>query len=297
MPNAVALVTGASGFLGRAITYSLKTRRREVVGLDPRSSDAVQIIDDLSDQKRLQNLLRENNITHIIHAGGISGPMVMQDDPAGVIAINVQGSLNLLNAALASSVKTFVYCSSVASFGNYYEHEPITESYPPRPESTYACSKAAMDMILRGLWKKVPLDLCSLRLTAIYGPGRQTHFVIDEIVAAALAGRPAKIGPMTDWPFIYIDDAAEAAIAACYSSTRKQLAYFIAHPEKVAAENISAAVAAAGHSVQLDINDHIPLAARGPVDTQAAARDFLFRAKVGHREGIRRMIESKRGSK
>ena len=168
--------------------------------------------------------------------------MEMQDDAAGVIAINVQGSLNLLNAALASSVKTFVYCSSVASFGNYYEPEPITESYPPRPESTYACSKAAMDMILRGLWKKVPLDLCSLRLTAIYGPGRQTHFIIDEIVAAALAGRPAKIGPMTDWPFIYIDDAAEAVIAACYSSTRKQLAYFIAHPEKVSAENISAAV-------------------------------------------------------
>src|ERR1700686_2056002 len=131
MPNAVTLVTGARGFLGRAITHSLKTRRREVVGLDPRSSDAVQIIDDLSDQKRLQIFLRENNITHIIHAGGISGPMAMQDNAAGVIAINVQGSLNLMNAALASSVNTFVYCSSVASFGNSYEPELITESYPP----------------------------------------------------------------------------------------------------------------------------------------------------------------------
>ena len=92
MPNAVALVTGASGFLGRAITHSLKSQKREVVGLDPRASDTVQIIDDLSDQKRLQNLLRENNITHIIHAGGISGQMVMQDDPAGIIAINVKAA-------------------------------------------------------------------------------------------------------------------------------------------------------------------------------------------------------------
>jgi UDP-glucuronate 4-epimerase len=292
MPTAVTLVTGASGFLGKTIMRRLKTLGRDAVGLDPQASDTAHIIDDLSDLKRLQKLLREKNITHVIHSGGISGPMVMQDDAAGIIAVNVQGSLNLLNAALASSVKTLVYCSSVASLGNYYEHEPITEIYPARPDSSYACSKAAMDMILRGLWKKVPLDLCSLRLTAIYGPGRKTRFIIDEIVAAALAGRPAKIGPMTDWPFIYIDDAAEAAIAACFSSTRSQLCYFIAHPEKVTAEDISAAAAAAGKPVRLEIDNCVPLAARGPVDTEAAARDFGFHAKVGHREGIRRMIET-----
>ena len=40
-----------------------------------------------------------------------------------------------------------------------------------RPGSTYGCSKAAMDYVLRGLWRKVPLDICSLRLTAVYGPG------------------------------------------------------------------------------------------------------------------------------
>ena len=68
--------------------------------------------------------------------------------------------------------------------------------------------------------------------------------------------------------------------------------YFIAHPEKVTAENIAAAAAAAGKPVRLDVDERIPLAARGPVDTEAAARDFAFRAKVGHREGIGRMIEA-----
>jgi nucleoside-diphosphate-sugar epimerase len=151
MPTAVTLVTGASGFLGNAIMRHLKTQGRDAVGLDPRASDTTQVIDDLSNLDHLQKLLRENNITHVIHSGGISGPRVMQNDAAGIIAVNVQGSLILVNAALASSVQTLVYCSSVASLGNYYEHEPITEIYPPRPDSTYACSKAAMDMILRGL--------------------------------------------------------------------------------------------------------------------------------------------------
>ena len=89
------------------------------IGLDPRPSPATQVIDDLSDRARLRDLIAREKITHIIHAGGVSGPMVMADDPAGVIAINVTGSMNLLNEAMAGGVTTFVYCSSVAAIGNY----------------------------------------------------------------------------------------------------------------------------------------------------------------------------------
>ena len=218
--------------------------------------------------------------------------MVMADDPVGVIAINVTGSMNLLHEAMAGGVTAFVYCSSVAAIGNFYEPEPIGEDYPMRPTSTYGCSKAAMDYVLRGLWKKVPLDLCSLRLTAVYGPGRETEFNIDTIVRAALAGKPARLEPLTDWPYIYVDDAADAAIAACFSRERKQLAYFAAHPERVTPDDIATACRAAGYPLRLEIDSSKPAAARGPVDVEAAARDFGFRAKVGHREGIRRMIEA-----
>ena len=74
--------------------------------------------------------------------------------------------------------------------------------------------------------------------------------------------------------------------------TRKQLAYFIAHPERVTPDDIAAACAAAGRPVRLEIDTSKPKAARGPVDVEAAARDFGFRAQIGHREGIRRMIEA-----
>lgn len=270
----------------------LATLGEKAIGLDPRPARSTQVIDDLSDRARLRALIAGETISHIIHAGGISGPMVMADDPAGVIAINVTGSMNLLNEAMAGGVRTFVYCSSVAAIGHFYEPEPIGEDYPMRPASTYGCSKAAMDFILRGLWKKVPLDICSLRLTAVYGPGRQTEFNIDTVVRAALAGTPARLDPLTDWPYIYVDDAADAAIAACLSAGRKQLAYFVAHPERVSPDDIAAACGTAGYPVRLDIDAARPKAARGPVDVEAAARDFGFRAQVGHREGIRRMIEA-----
>lgn len=292
MGEMVTLVTGSSGFVGRVIMSRLAATGRKAIGLDPRPSPATQVIDDLSDRAPLRALIAREKVTHVIHAGGVSGPMVMADDPAGVIAINVTGSMNLLYEAMAGGVTTFIYCSSVAAIGNYYEPEPIGEDYPMRPASTYGCSKAAMDFVLRGLWRRVPLDLCSLRLTAVYGPGRETEFYLDTIVRAALAGKPARLDPLTDWPYVYVDDAADAAIAACFSHERQQLAYFVAHPERVTPENIARACAAAGRPVTLEIDTSKPVAARGPLDVEAAARDFGFRAQVGHRDGIRRMIDA-----
>lgn len=283
------LVTGSSGFVGRAMMARLAGR---AIGLDPIASAGTQIIDDLSDRARLRDLIAREKITHIIHAGGVSGPMVMADDPARVMTINVTGSMNLLYEAMAGGVAAFVHCSSVAAIGDYYESEPIGENYPMRPTSSYGCSKAAMDFVLRGLWKKVTLDICSLRLTAVYGPGRQTEFNIDTVVRAALAGKTARLDPLTDWPYIYVDDAADAAIAACFSDKRTQLAYFIAHPERVTPDDIAAACGGAGRPVRLEIDTSKPRAARGPVDVEAAALDFGFRAQIGHREGIRRMIEA-----
>src|SRR5947209_15205353 len=283
----VTLVTGSSGFVGRVIMSRLAAANKKAIGLDPRPSPTTVVIDDLSDRARLRDLIAREKITHVIHAGGVSGPMVMADDPAGVIAINVTGSMNLLYEAIAGGVTTLVYCSSVAAIGNYYEPEPIGEDHPMRPSSTYGCSKAAIDYVLRGLWNKVPLDICSLRLTAVYGPGRETEFNVDTIVRAALAAKPARLDPLTDSPYIYVDDAAEAAIAACFSHHRKQLAYFVAHSERVTPDDIAAACGAAGYPVRLAIDTSRPAAARGPVDREEAARHRGLRLKFGHREDLR----------
>lgn len=294
MSDEVTLVTGASGFLGKAVMKLLVEQKKHAIGLDPRSSATTQVVDDLSDRLKLTKLLAGERVTHIIHAGGVSGPMVLADDPVKVITINVLGSLNLLYAAMGTGVRTFVYCSSAAALGSFYENEPVGEDYPMRPNNTYSASKAAMEMVLRGLWGKIFLDLCSLRFTVIYGPGRETTFTVEEIVGAALAGKAARIQPMTDWPYIYIDDAARTAVQACYAKGRKQLRYFIAHPEKVTPEDIAAAAAAAGKPVRIEIDSSKLSAARGPLDIEPAARDFGFRAQVDLREGVRRLIEAAR---
>jgi nucleoside-diphosphate-sugar epimerase len=243
---------------------------------------------------RLRALLAEARITHVLHAGGVSGPMVMTDRPDRVMAINVGGSLNLLLAALETDVKTFVYCSSVSAIGDFYEPVPIDDDYPMRPTTPYGCSKAAIDMVLRGLWRKTALDLCSLRFAGIYGPGRRTAFVIDEIVNAAVERRPASVEPASDAPFIYIEDAADAAVAACLSDRRRQLYYFLAYPEQVALMDLAAAAEVAGAPVKLEIDEARKPARRGPVDISPAIRDFGFAPKIDHRTGVARMIAARK---
>jgi len=85
MADSVTLVTGASGFLGKAMMKLLADQEQRAIGLDPRASATTQVVDDLSDRSKLVKLLASEKVTHIIHAGGVSGPMVLADDPIKVI--------------------------------------------------------------------------------------------------------------------------------------------------------------------------------------------------------------------
>jgi UDP-glucose 4-epimerase len=186
----------------------------------------------------------------------------------------------------------FVYCSSISAIGEYDEPKPIDEHFPMRPANPYGCSKAAVDMVLRGLWGKIQMELCSLRFTTIYGPGRQTATNVHDIVEAARNGQPVTAQGATASPFVYIDDAADAAVAACFSEKRRQLAYFIAHTEMVSIEDIVSAVETVTGPITWKIDPTLPHARRGPLDLASASRELDFDAKVGHREGIRRILEA-----
>lgn len=287
------LVTGSSGFLGNAAAARLVSAGHAVIGLDPVSAPAGgyrHVTDDLSDPEKLKTLMTSERITHVIHAGGVSGPMVLSDQPGRVMTINVGGTLNLLTAALASNVGTFVFCSSGSAIGDYWENEPIGDDYPLRPTSAYGASKAAVDMMLLGLWKRTPLDLCSLRFTGVYGPGRRTAFVIDEIVAAALEKRAARVEAMGSWPYVFIDDAADATVAAALSERRSRLFYYVTYPEQVSLADL----AAAAGNPPLEIDKSKPGLRRSAMDIEPAKRDFGFDPKIDHREGVRRMLAAAR---
>jgi UDP-glucose 4-epimerase len=298
MSDVRVLVTGASGFLGRHVALGFVRRGLAVVGLDPvEPEDAPpyrHIGDDLGDEGRLRDLLAEAATTHIVHLGGVSGPDVLADRPDLIMRINVQGSLNLLQASLATGVRTFVYGSSVSAMGEHLGG-PLADDADLRPINAYGHSKAAVDLVLKGLHGRVALDLCSLRYTGLYGPGRKTPFTLDRIVRAGLEGKAVAVPPATPWPYLFVTDAAEATIAAALATTRRQLFYNLAHPEAVRTADIAAAVAALTGPFPVSYDLDARLEVRAPLAIDAAIRDFGFAPKVDHREGIRRMVEAARG--
>ncbi len=294
------LVTGSSGFLGGTVATRLLAARHVVLGLDqaarPPDATYVHVTDDLSDRVRLDAILAETRPTHILHAGGVSGPMVIADQPASIMAINVGGTLNLVQAALAAGVGTFVHCSSISAVGPYDVAGPIGIDQPLRPDTPYGCSKAAVEFILQGLWRRVPMQLCTLRFTGIYGPGRRTSYLLDDIVAAALDGRPVRIPPTSPAPYIHGDDAADAAVAACFATSRSQLAYYVAHPEIVGLDQICDIIAEQIGPVDVQVDETLPAARRGPADLGPTVRDLGFTARIGIVEGLTGLIAVRRAA-
>ena len=288
------LITGSSGFLGGAIAARLCAAGHAVVGIDPAppayGARYEHVADDLSDPARLAGIVAAARPDRVIHAGGVSGPMV-RVPPADIMATNVAGSVNLLQASVAAGVRRFVFCSSISAVGPF-TGGPLLDDAPLRPDTPYGASKAAMDQVLRGLAGQVPMSLCALRLTSVYGPGRRTANPFQQMIAAAHADRPMPI-PATaqGWPYVFIDDAADAAIAAALASASPQLFYNIAHPELVSLQDIAAALAAEGWPVTLVPDPALPVVPRGTLAVAAAQRDFGFAAAVDHRQGIRRMLD------
>ncbi len=288
------VVTGASGFVGGLAARRLCAAGHTVLGIDPNPPDPgarhQALVSDMLDAAELRRTFADFRPTHVLHAGGVSGPMVLADQPMRVMAINVTAGMNLLEASVAAGVGRCVSCSSMAAVGETRD-ESVPDAPPMRPTSTYGASKAAFDYILLGLHGRIPMQLCALSLTAVYGPGRRTPLLLTDIVAAAIARRPLAIPALQPWPYIYGEDAADACIGALFAPALRQLRYNIAFPEHVGLQAITDALHAVGLTPRLTIDPTRTHAARAPMNIDAARRDLGFAPRVGIAEGIRRLVE------
>jgi UDP-glucuronate 4-epimerase len=148
------LVTGARGMVGQAVAARLAASGVRVVAHDrvagPPAGDAsIGVQGDLRDVHALYRVLRAHAVDTVIHAGGISGPMLLRDDPFQVCEVNVIASVALIEAARACGVRRFVYLSSAAAYGDT-PRGPVPEDAPLRPKDVYGASKGAVELILAG---------------------------------------------------------------------------------------------------------------------------------------------------
>jgi GDP-4-dehydro-6-deoxy-D-mannose reductase len=156
-----ALVTGASGFVGGHLCEHLVAQNDLVVGLSLSGRWPAELAHlakcvrierfDLADctEADLVDLLRRKQPEVVYHLAAQSNPQQSLLDPRGTWALNLGGSLNLLEALKTSGHKTrVILVSSGVCYGNPPpERIPVTEDCPLRPNNPYAASKAAADLL------------------------------------------------------------------------------------------------------------------------------------------------------
>ena len=172
------LVTGGAGFIGSHITEALIKRGDEVVVLDnfstgkrhnvePLLSDVELIEGDIRDRDAVARAV--NGVDYVIHQAALASVQRSVEDPTPTNEVNVQGTLNLLEAAADGGVKRFVYASSSSVYGDS-EELPKHEGMVPNPKSPYAVSKLTGEWYCRVFSELRGLPTTSLRYFNIFGP-------------------------------------------------------------------------------------------------------------------------------
>ncbi|CAN5665657.1 NAD(P)-dependent oxidoreductase [soil metagenome] len=95
------LLTGSSGWLGKTLMPRLIRAGHDVIGIDPVPSPTTRIVGSVVDRPLVRATIREFEIEGIIHAGALHKPHVATHDRAAFVAVNIQGTLNLLEESVA----------------------------------------------------------------------------------------------------------------------------------------------------------------------------------------------------
>lgn len=156
------LVTGSSGWLGQTLVPRLQRDGHVVTGLDPEPGPTTTIVGSVVDRALVGQLMREQGIEAVVHAAARHKPHIETHDNSEFVAVNVQGTLNLLEEAVApgSRVDRFIFTSTTSLMisqrirdgkaGGAREATWIDETLSPlEPRNIYGVTKRAAEELCR----------------------------------------------------------------------------------------------------------------------------------------------------
>lgn len=228
----VTLVTGGTGFVGASIVKDLANNGHQVVSFDISEPDKLLqdfvgqaagnvtfIQGDIVDAGLVAGLGEEHKIEKIVHAAvyTVNREELEIERSRDVVAINLEGTANLLELARTQQVKRFIYVSSGAAYGSALSGDQMmNEETPPVPNNLYGITKFSSEMITRRWGQLHGLSTATIRLSTPYGPmERVTGHRAVMSVFHDWTGRVARREsiPLEDMDqgrdYIYITDIAE----------------------------------------------------------------------------------------
>lgn len=233
------LVTGGAGYIGSHTVKALQQKGYRVVVLDNLKYGHREIVEDvlkaklivgdLQDRSLLQEIFNTHAIAAVIHFAAFAYVGESVQDPAKYYDNNVTGTLRLLQAMLAASVKNIIFSSTCATYG-IPNAVPIAEEHPQNPINPYGRSKLIVEQMLADFEQAYDLKSVIFRYFNAAGAdpsGRlgedhdpETH-LIPLVLMAALGRRESVSIFGTDYPtadgscirdYIHVTDLAQAHV-------------------------------------------------------------------------------------
>jgi nucleoside-diphosphate-sugar epimerase len=213
------LITGGTGNLGSRLAIPLVQRGDRVVAFDIRAEphfdsaefrEAQVVVGDLADRHRVLGTVREHKIETIFHLGAVLSSSA-EENPYDAWRANMDGMVNVLDAARFGGARRVVFSSTIATYGSHTA-EQLTEDAPQWPVSLYGVTKVAGERLGVYYHHQFGLDFRAIRLPAVIA-ARGSSGGASAYVSAAFEQSVFKgayefyVNPTTRAPMLYIADA------------------------------------------------------------------------------------------
>ncbi|MCU1313320.1 MAG: NAD-dependent epimerase/dehydratase [Acidobacteriaceae bacterium] len=232
---ATYLITGIAGFIGSSLAHALVARGETVRGIDNFATGRRTNIEPILPQIDFQQVdlcdaaaldRATEGIDFIFHQGAIASVPRSVENPEYSHASNINGTLNLLQAARKQGVKRVVYAASSSAYGNQ-AGQPRVETMRPMPLSPYAVQKLTGEYYMASYCEVYGLGTISLRYFNIFGPRQDPSSpysgVLARFILQMLRGeRPTIFGDGEQArDFTYIANVVSANLLACDAPAEK----------------------------------------------------------------------------
>ena len=300
------LITGGAGFIGSNIAAHLAKKGEQVRILDNYSSGndknisslpgAIEIIDgDIRDFWTVVKAVKD--IDYVLHQAALPSVPRSVNNPLTSNAVNIDGTLNMLEAARHAGVKKFVMASSSSVYGES-EELPKHEAMTPSPLSPYAVTKLTCEYYLQVYWELYRFPTVSLRYFNIFGPHQDPQSEYAAVVPKFITSLINHEAPTVfgdgeqSRDFTYIDNCVQANILAATNDKMVGDQFNVACGGQFTLNDLLDKLRGI---IGVDIKARYEEPRQGDIMHSYAAIDkikrFGYDPKVGFEEGLQRTVE------
>lgn len=227
-----ALVTGADGFIGSHLTEMLVAEGYQVKALSQYNSfnnwgwleevnckaDIEILTGDVRDPHYCKHITKDVDI--IFHLAALIAIPYSYVAPDSYVDTNVNGTLNICQAAKENNVARVIHTSTSEVYGTA-QYVPIDEKHPLQPQSPYSATKIAADAMAMSFYNAFDLQVTIARPFNTYGPRQSARAVIPTIITQIATGhKEISLGDVTPTrDFNYVEDTCRGFIALAENDT------------------------------------------------------------------------------